>query len=180
MTQSQILKMVAGIVAVVLIGVGVGVYSMVRSMQERMSGGTPTPVASPFEDPSWLRPAFEAELDDEWLASVCKITFKKGSVELVAQRDGIARRYTSGGGKILRRGGASLVAAEPFDLRELDLSLVPQIVADAQERSGSGIGAVIVGRDEEGLLLWRAIPKGEAADVYYLGDGSFVPDPDDP
>ncbi len=180
MTNRQIVGLVGSIVVAVLIGVGLKVYSVIQSVTSARSSADRPRVAL-FEDATWLGPAFEDKLGEPWLASTRKLTLANGSVELVTQREGVARRYTvAGNGSILRRGGASLVAAEPFDLRTLDLGLVPQLVAEAQEHTGVGVRRLIVGRDEEGLLLWRAIPSGEAVDVYFRADGSYVPDPDDP
>lgn len=180
MTNRQIVGLVGSIVVVVLIVVGLKVYSVIQSV---MSAGSTAdrPRVTLLEDATWLGPAFEDKLGEQWLASAHKLTLANGSAELITQREGVARRYTvAGNGAILRRGGAGLVAAEPFDLRTLDLSLVPQLVAEAQEHTGVGVQRLVVGRDEEGLLLWRAVPSGEAVDVYFRADGSYVPDPDAP
>lgn len=181
MTKSRLLVTIGVSVALLLVAIGVGVYTVVRSS---VLAGRPTATASSaslLEDAAWLRPALETKAGASWLESARKLTISSGSAELITQQEGIARRYTvSPNGSVLRRGGAYLVAAEPFDLQALDLGLVPRLVAEARERSGSAITRLVVGRDEQGLLLWRAIPQGEAMDVYFTADGEVVPDPDDP
>lgn len=178
MTQRQIVGIVIGAALVIVLGVGLTLYSALRSVTSRSASA---PSASMFEDATWLGPAFEAKLDESWLTSTRMLTLTDSSAELVTQREGVARRYTThGNGSILRRGGASLVAAEPFDLRALDLSLVPRLVTEASEHTGVGVSRLVVGRDEEGLLLWRAVPSGDAVDVYFRADGSHIADPDNP
>jgi len=133
-----------------------------------------------LEDAAWMRAAFEDRLSPQWLTSARKLEIRERTANLITQRDGLARRYSvSPSGSIQRRGGATLIAADPFDLRELDLSLVPKLVAAAQARTGLTIMRLVVGRDEEGLLLWRAEFAG-AADVYFYADGTLVEDPNDP
>lgn len=180
MANSRIILKIFTAVAVLLIVVGVGVFMKVRSMIDR-SAARSSAAVSLLEDATWLGPALEAKAGTSWLQSARMLKISRGSAELITQQDGVARRYTTAGnGAILRRGGAFLVAAEPFDLGALEWGLVPQMVAEARQRSGSDIGRLVVGRDEEGLLLWRLVPKGEAMDVYFMADGTYVPDPDDP
>lgn len=178
MNQRQVIGLIGLLVVAVLAGVGITVYSVLKSA---MSPSTSTATAgSMFDDATGLVPIFEGRLGEEWLVSARKLSIKPRGAELITQREGIARRYNiSPNAGIQRRGGASLVAAEPFDLRTLDMSLVPGMIAEARERTGVGIMRLVVGRDEEGLLLWRAEASG-AADVYYYADGSYVEDPNDP
>jgi hypothetical protein len=180
MTNRQIIALVVAATLVILSSVGLFVYSVVRTTMSPGSAASGARVA-PFEDATGLGAAFEAKLDDEWLGSTRKLTISDDSAELITQREGVARRYTLvRDGSILRRGGASLVAAEPFDLRTLDLSLVPQLIAEVEAQTGGGVRSLVVGRDEEGLLLWRAEPSKEGVDLYFRADGSYVADPDNP
>lgn len=184
MANPRTLAKIGAVLAIVTVALVVSALLVVRAIDRVRSSSSRSSPSAPstslLEDATWLIPAFEDEMGTSWLESARKLKISKGSAELITQRDGIARRYTTGGGSILRRGGAYLVAAEPFDLGALQIELVPRLVAEAQERSGSTISKIVVGRDEEGLLLWRVIPQGGAADVYFTADGTFVPDPDDP
>lgn len=175
-----VLGVSVALLVMLIMGAGMAFFLLAKA-EDNPGLAADSGLTSPFEDASGLQPAFAGAIDGDWLGSAGKLTLSPRSVELVLQRDGIARRYTvSPKGTVMRRGGAGLVDAEPFDLRELDLELVPRLVADARERTGVDIAQVVVGRDEEALLLWRLVPAGEASDVYYLADGSFVPDPDNP
>ncbi|MEM9460204.1 MAG: hypothetical protein AAGF11_38880 [Myxococcota bacterium] len=179
MAHARTLAKLGTLLAIVMVALVVSILLLTRAL-DRSRSGPSTTSASYLEDSTSLVLAFEAEMGDSWIESARKLKISSNSAELITQRDGIARRYTTGGGSILRRGGAYLVAAEPFDLGALKIELVPRLVAEAQERSGATIRQLVVGRDEQGLLLWRAIPKGGAADVYFTADGTYVPDPDDP
>lgn len=180
MNDSRILVKIFAAVAVFVVAILIGVFMLVRSKLDPSPART-SPSASLLEDATWLAPALEAKAGASWLESARMLTISTRSAELITEQDGIARRYTTAdNGSVLRRGGAYLVAAEPFDLSTLDLGLVPRLVAEAMERSGSDISRFVIGRDEEGLLLWRAVPQGEAMDVYFRADGTYVPDPDAP
>jgi hypothetical protein len=164
-----------GVALLGLITAGVVVTRVIGAGSEPTAGS-----GSILEDAAWLRPAFEERVDAQWLASARKLEIRERSARLVVQSDGVARLYAaSPNHSVQRRGGARLIAAEPFELRELDLSLVPALVRDSQARTGMTIMRLVVGRDEEGLLLWRAEFAG-AADVYFYADGTFVDDPNDP
>jgi len=157
---------------VLFAAMGAGVYFFAQSM----IGGVERrgPVASLLDSPAVIQPALEEEIDEEVLANARKLTVDRNTAMLLSEVDGVAHRIqVSRSGSVLRRGGATRVAAEPFDVRRVDLSVIPRVVADASQRTGGQPREVVLGRDQDARLLWRAVPS----DSYYAEDGTHLPDP---
>jgi len=131
-----------------------------------------------LSNPGVIVPALEAEVEEEVLAGARKLTVMNNHAMLLAETGNVPHRLQiTQTGSVLRRGGATRVAAEPFDVRRLDMTLVTRLAADARERTGEDAYAVVVGRDEDGRLLWRVDPGGYADDVHYDQNGKHLPDP---
>ncbi|MEM7156274.1 MAG: hypothetical protein AAF799_25700 [Myxococcota bacterium] len=164
-------KLVAVVIAV-LAGVGTTVYAVSSSTGS-------SDAVSILEDATGVTPAFAKALDEQWLLGARELSLSERRAVLVTQHDGVARRYSiSPDGTLVDRGETSPVAAEPFDLRTVDLSLVPGLITKTRAISGpKTIGRVVVGRNEDGPLLWR-VEHPKARDVYFRADGTHVPDPD--